>query len=435
MQGLLYCLWQALLWGRGYRIVAVVLWLVILSLLSIPIERAEWAAEAAYEQRTDYRRRCAEGDFEGAHAILSEFYADYTDELGRWRTNACHASQARNLQERYRSASAYIFGQEAAAIYFDTEHNDNELIRLLVTIPTEGAPLAEGLHANGMFYNNDAAANPSAIDHVIYQSWVRFYNDRCDQLLDMALTNSDSLLARKIMRLYKTEVVTRFTPDSARGYGYAIADVTYDDSRRAVAARRVAEMNLSTILNPDHHVDSLLQDSILQESRIRQATNLNSQEEHNLRQEDLDGKKTTAASVRQAAPTTKSTELTVTGNKKIETLRKEFNRKFPYLRLGIYYSYARQQVAKGESITPIDGSKTLASVRRADSGGSISISGNKKIKSLEKEFDTVFGLYCQVCYTDSTGSRYYTSGSSDEMTLSAFNEQCEKLGCKKGAWK
>lgn len=148
-------------------------------------------------------------------------------------------------------------------------------------------------------------------------------------------------------------------------------------------------------------------------------------------------KKATSAKAKTttAAKTAKSTELTVTGNKKIETLRKEFNKKFPYLRLGIYYSYARQQVAKGETITPIDGSKTLASVRRADSGGSISISGNKKIKSLEKEFDTVFGLYCQVCYTSSEGNRYYTSGSDDDMTLSAFNEFCEKSGCKKGVWK
>ena len=132
---------------------------------------------------------------------------------------------------------------------------------------------------------------------------------------------------------------------------------------------------------------------------------------------------------------TKTTEISVTGNKKIDTLCKEFNKKFPYLRLGIFYSYARQQVAKGESITPIDGSKTLASVRRADSGGDISISGNKKIKSLEKEFDTVFGLYCQVCFTEGDGHRYYTSGSNDEKTLSAFNTECEKNGCKKGAWK
>lgn len=142
-------------------------------------------------------------------------------------------------------------------------------------------------------------------------------------------------------------------------------------------------------------------------------------------------KKTTTAKPAAA----KSTEISVTGNKKIDTLRKEFNKKFPYLRLGIFYSYARQQVAKGESITPIDGSKTLASVRRADSGGDISISGNKKIKSLEKEFDTVFGLYCQVCYTEGDGHRYYTSGSRDEKTLASFNAECEKNGCKKDVWK
>ena len=151
-------------------------------------------------------------------------------------------------------------------------------------------------------------------------------------------------------------------------------------------------------------------------------------------------KKTTAKPATKATPkkvatAVKSTEISVTGNKKIDTLRKEFNKKFPYLRLGIYYSYAREQVKKGETITAIPGDKTLASVRRADSGGTISISGNKKIKSLEKEFDTVFGLYCQVCYTEGDGDRYYTSGSSDEKTLASFNAECEKNGCKKGVWK
>ena len=132
---------------------------------------------------------------------------------------------------------------------------------------------------------------------------------------------------------------------------------------------------------------------------------------------------------RVAAP--KAVELSVSGNKKIDTLRKEFNKVFPYLRLGLYYSYMRNESSK----TPLDGAKTLASVRRADSGGDISISGNKKIKTLEKEFDTVFGLYAQVCYTDAGGHRYYTSGSNDEKTLAAFNAECEKNGCKKGEYK
>lgn len=148
-------------------------------------------------------------------------------------------------------------------------------------------------------------------------------------------------------------------------------------------------------------------------------------------------KKATTAkpAAKKAAPVKTAVELSVTGNKKIGTLMKEFNKQFPYLRLLICYSYARQAVAKGESIIGIDPDKTLASVRRADSGGDISISGNKKIKTLEKEFDTVFGLYVQVCYTNKDGNRYYTSGSADEMTLSAFNKKCEADGCKKGEWK
>lgn len=57
--------------------------------------------------------------------------------------------------------------------------------------------------------------------------------------------------------------------------------------------------------------------------------------------------KTTKTKVAAKSTVTKSTtEITVSGNKKIGTLQKEFNKKFPYLRLGIYYSYARDQVKK-----------------------------------------------------------------------------------------
>lgn len=143
--------------------------------------------------------------------------------------------------------------------------------------------------------------------------------------------------------------------------------------------------------------------------------------------------KATKTTTKPAAKST--TELNVTGNKKLDTLKKEFNKKFPCLQLAIAYSYVRDAVKKGETMKQIPGDKTIASVRRADSGGTISISGNKKIKTLEKEFDTVFGLYCQVCYTEGDGKRYYTSGSEDEKTLTSFNNECEKNGCKKGEWK
>ena len=142
-------------------------------------------------------------------------------------------------------------------------------------------------------------------------------------------------------------------------------------------------------------------------------------------------KKVAAKTSTKKVVTKKTVEISVTGNKKIDTLRKEFNKQFPYLRLSLYYSYMRNESTK----TPLSGDKTLASVRRADSGGDISIAGNKKIKTLEKEFDTVFGLYAQVCYTTGEGKRYYTSGSDDDKTLAAFNAECEKDGCKKGEYK
>ncbi len=141
--------------------------------------------------------------------------------------------------------------------------------------------------------------------------------------------------------------------------------------------------------------------------------------------------KPTAKTTVKKAITPKTTEISVSGNKKIGTLQKEFNKKFPYLQLCLFYSYMRNESSK----TQLPEDKTLASVRRADSGGDISISGNKKIKSLEKEFDTVFGLYAQVCYYNPEGKGFYTSGSADEKTLSAFNAECEARGCVKGKYR
>lgn len=123
-------------------------------------------------------------------------------------------------------------------------------------------------------------------------------------------------------------------------------------------------------------------------------------------------------------------EISVTGNKKIATLQKEFNKQFPYLCLCLFDESQRNESRKYQ----LDGDKTLASVRRKDTGGTISIAGNKKIKTLEAEFDKVFGLYAEVCYTNANGS-YYTRGSSDDKTISSFNAECEKNGCKKGVWK
>ena len=127
--------------------------------------------------------------------------------------------------------------------------------------------------------------------------------------------------------------------------------------------------------------------------------------------------------------------ISVTGNKKVETLVKEFNKKYPYIRLGIFPIEAKATVAQGGTIYQVDYSKTIANVRTKVAPGEITITGNKQVKTLEKEFEQIFGLYAQVCYTTKEGKRYYTSGSVDSMTLNAFNKKCEADGCKKDEWK
>lgn len=84
---------------------------------------------------------------------------------------------------------------------------------------------------------------------------------------------------------------------------------------------------------------------------------------------------------------------------------------------------AKQTVSSGGTITQIDYSQTIAKVRTKNNPGSITITGNKLIRTLEREFEEIFGLYAQVCYTTAEGKRFYTGEKGDAMTLSAFNRK------------
>ncbi len=146
-------------------------------------------------------------------------------------------------------------------------------------------------------------------------------------------------------------------------------------------------------------------------------------------------KKTTTAAKPAAKPAAKSTDISVTGNKKIETLKKEFNQKFPYLSIRICYPAAKKDFDRLGICYEVQNYKTIADVRWVDSKGDVSIAGNKKIKTLEKEFEDLLGLFVKVCYRETVDCSYPVYGSSLEYTLASYNALCEKRGCIKGAWK
>jgi hypothetical protein len=127
-------------------------------------------------------------------------------------------------------------------------------------------------------------------------------------------------------------------------------------------------------------------------------------------------------------------EVTTTGSKKLKTLKKEFNNHFPYLRLNLHSSKDAIKAKKGETIHNLDIEKTLSEVREKLGSGKISFTGRKNVGTIETEFDEIFGLYAQICYTSKDEKRYYTTGSDDKKSLSQLNREKEAAGCKKDVW-
>jgi len=120
-------------------------------------------------------------------------------------------------------------------------------------------------------------------------------------------------------------------------------------------------------------------------------------------------------------------EVSVTGNKKLKTLYKEFNKNFPYIRLRVYPLSEKVKSTQHSH----DPEKRISEVRTKTSPGDISIHGRTHAGNLEENFEKIFGLYAQVCWTESDGSRYYTTGAKDKMSLSQLSKLGEKEGWNK----
>ena len=126
---------------------------------------------------------------------------------------------------------------------------------------------------------------------------------------------------------------------------------------------------------------------------------------------------------------TKSTsEMRVSGKKMIGTIQKEFTEKFPYIGLCIFPYSEKSKSTK----SPFPATTKIVDVRKKDSAGEISINGRTLVKNLESNFEKVFGLYAQVCYKTKSGG-YYTTGKTDEMSLTQLNAYGEEQGWEKGA--
>ena len=55
----------------------------------------------------------------------------------------------------------------------------------------------------------------------------------------------------------------------------------------------------------------------------------------------------------------------------------------------------------------------------------MSFTGSKNIATIEKDFDKIFGLTVQICYSPNEDSNFYTHGSLNKKSLTEFNRECE----------
>lgn len=135
--------------------------------------------------------------------------------------------------------------------------------------------------------------------------------------------------------------------------------------------------------------------------------------------------------------------LSITGNKKIGTLMKEFNEKYPYLIIKFKNKTIKQFFANKEGFKTFAVDETIASVRKINSVGEISIAGNKMFKTLSSEFEIKYGMYMYIGVVDEKGSRILYHSFIDDgdgspfgkKTLSELNDISKKNGAVKGEWK
>jgi len=106
--------------------------------------------------------------------------------------------------------------------------------------------------------------------------------------------------------------------------------------------------------------------------------------------------------------------MLITENKTIGEIKKEFNEKFPALKLE-FYSKPHKAGEGSLSKDTLDENATISQVRTQHIEGDISIHSNQKVSTLEQNFLKNYGLNAQVFYQ--SGDTWFQTTATDHWTL------------------
>ena len=104
-------------------------------------------------------------------------------------------------------------------------------------------------------------------------------------------------------------------------------------------------------------------------------------------------------------------DITFTGNKKLKSINREWTSKFPYLYLSFYNADG-----KGQGSWDV----THASVRASKNSKELSTNAGMKVSTFESRYKDAYGSSIEIKYIK--GSRTYrTLGKHNDLTLSEMN--------------
>ena len=120
-----------------------------------------------------------------------------------------------------------------------------------------------------------------------------------------------------------------------------------------------------------------------------------------------------------------SSDIAVTGQKKLSTIQSEFTGKFNHLGLMFFSLEEAEKASQGLVIRSLQTDQTIARVRTKAAKGDLSIHGSNIVGAIEERFKLDYGLSVQVCCM-LNGKPAYTGDAANALTLSELNRRAEE---------
>ncbi len=115
--------------------------------------------------------------------------------------------------------------------------------------------------------------------------------------------------------------------------------------------------------------------------------------------------------------------MLINDSKILREVKKEFNQKFPYLKIE-FYKGKHEDGQPSLAALQIDDNLSIGKVRKVHNEGDLSIDGHLKVSSLENRFWEKYGLNVQVFRR--SGNLWLQTTKTDHWTLAEQNGKGER---------